>query len=142
MEAGLDSLGAVELRNALADRCRISSLPATAAFDYSSIAAMAAFISTQRLQLADVALQPRGELPELSLEEVQARVAAVVQDMLGPSMQLEQARTHTSFTTSTCLPDARVCMAYMNTPCAMWPSACLLSSDAKCHMRHSIAVAP
>lgn len=46
MEAGLDSLGAVELRNALEARFDVS-LPATATLDYPSITAMAAFIASK-----------------------------------------------------------------------------------------------
>lgn len=45
MEAGLDSLAAVELRNALAEQFRVE-LPATLTFDYPSISAIAAFIGT------------------------------------------------------------------------------------------------
>ena len=45
MEAGLDSLGAVELRNALGHRFGIPT-PATLAFDHPSINALAAFIAS------------------------------------------------------------------------------------------------
>ena len=45
MEAGLDSLGAVELRNALGSRFGIPDLPATLTFDYPYISALASFIS-------------------------------------------------------------------------------------------------
>jgi acyl carrier protein len=44
MEAGLDSLGAVELRNALAEAFRME-LPATLTFDYPSVTAVAGFIT-------------------------------------------------------------------------------------------------
>lgn len=44
MEAGLDSLAAVELRNELGNRFGLD-MPATAMFDYPTISAMAAFIS-------------------------------------------------------------------------------------------------
>lgn len=46
MEAGLDSLGAVELRNSLANRFNIE-FPATLTFDHPTIAALAAFIASR-----------------------------------------------------------------------------------------------
>ena len=46
MEAGLDSLGGVDLRNALEARFSIG-LPATAIIDYPSTAALAAYIVSQ-----------------------------------------------------------------------------------------------
>ena len=46
MEAGLDSLGAVELRNAISDHFSLD-VPAILTFDYPSIASMAAFLAPQ-----------------------------------------------------------------------------------------------
>ena len=56
MEAGLDSLGAVELHNALGDRFGMP-MPATLAFDHPSISALTAFItSTGAAQPAPAAM--------------------------------------------------------------------------------------
>ena len=45
MECGLDSLGAVELRNSLATRFSLTDLPATMTFDHPSVNAIASFIA-------------------------------------------------------------------------------------------------
>ena len=45
MEAGLDSLGAVELRNALGFHFNLPDLPATLTYDYTTIEALADHIS-------------------------------------------------------------------------------------------------
>lgn len=45
MESGLDSLGAVELRNSLASRFGIE-LPPTVTLDYPSVAALAGFVAS------------------------------------------------------------------------------------------------
>ncbi len=49
MEAGLDSLGAVELRNALGSRFNLLDLPATLTYDYTTIKALAEHISGKAL---------------------------------------------------------------------------------------------
>lgn len=45
MECGLDSLGAVELRNSLAARFSLTDLPATLTYDYPTVEAIANFIA-------------------------------------------------------------------------------------------------
>ena len=45
MEAGLDSLGAVELRNTLSQQFEVQ-LPATFTFDYPTVSAMAGYINS------------------------------------------------------------------------------------------------
>ena len=55
MEAGLDSLGAVELRSSLGNAFGID-LPATLTFDYPSIAALSKFLASQ------VAVQPTSQV--------------------------------------------------------------------------------
>jgi acyl carrier protein len=60
MAAGLDSLGAVELRNALQDGAGVE-LPATLMFDYPTVDALACFVSKQ-LQISCPALLP-SDLP-------------------------------------------------------------------------------
>ena len=54
MEAGLDSLGSVELRNALSSRFSIELGP-TATFDYPSIAALAQHVASLVAPATDVA---------------------------------------------------------------------------------------
>ena len=46
MEAGLDSIGAVELRNAISEAFAVE-LPATATFDYPSAEALAKYIASK-----------------------------------------------------------------------------------------------
>lgn len=45
VEAGLDSLGAVELKNALSSRFSLPNLPASLVFDYTSIEAIAGYLA-------------------------------------------------------------------------------------------------
>ena len=52
MEAGLDSLGAVELRNSLATHFAVD-LPSTVTFDYPTIAALANFIASSQLPISN-----------------------------------------------------------------------------------------
>ena len=55
MEAGLDSLGAVELRTALGSQFNLD-LPATVTFDYPSAASLSHFLATQTSATIEVGL--------------------------------------------------------------------------------------
>ena len=48
MEAGVDSLGAVELRNGISAKFGMADLPATLVFDYPTISALAQYLATSR----------------------------------------------------------------------------------------------
>ena len=50
MDSGLDSIGAVEVRNAVASKFGID-LPATVTFDYPSVAALAGFVASRLVRL-------------------------------------------------------------------------------------------
>ena len=63
IEAGLDSLGAVELRNALQSRFGVQ-LPATAVIDYPSVDALTAFVATLVVPSAAAASIVIGALPD------------------------------------------------------------------------------
>ena len=105
-QAGLDSLGAVDLRNAVAAEFGVD-LPATAAFDYPTVAALAAFVAQQAApaEEADTTaasahskrqhLQGSGSSPKeaaggsgsgMSREQVLASVRAAVADAIGASI--------------------------------------------------------
>lgn len=64
MEAGLDSLGAIELRTNLSTHFKLD-LPSTLTFDYPSIVAMSSFIASQLPAVRqNVDITPKMLLPE------------------------------------------------------------------------------
>ena len=96
MQAGLDSLGAVELRNAIASKFSIS-VPATLAFDYPTPAALAEFVAAKvpsRQGLSGggphhAALEETQDLP-FDSEDIKAKIHAIVCAVLGSSISVDQ----------------------------------------------------
>ena len=90
MQAGLDSLGAVELRNTIASQLNIA-IPATLAFDHPTSAAIADHIS---LLIGTRDFEPQAaQLPAsglLSREEVFVAVQAAVGMVLGRQLAADQ----------------------------------------------------
>ena len=90
LEAGVDSLGAVELHNKLEAKLGIE-LPATVTFDYPTTAALASFLAT-RMSSAQpdqpddllASAQPRSQ------ESVQQEIQEILRTMLGTEVQFDQ----------------------------------------------------
>lgn len=98
VQAGLDSLGAVDLCNAIAHSFNIA-LPATAAFDYPSAAALAAFVATQQqtevqatpaVATAPVGLAPDAVPHPLSRTDITDQLSSIVAQVLGVPVAVEQ----------------------------------------------------
>lgn len=92
MEAGLDSLGAVELRNALGARFGME-LPATLVFDNPSVSALAHYLATATPAVAAEASSlpaPPGQARPVL--EVQHDLQQLVAAMLGSEVPSEQVK--------------------------------------------------
>ena len=92
MEAGLDSLGAVELRNQLAAAFPASELPATLTFDYPSIIALASFIASQQRHASSPELVKDSPAPRPALDsaDVLTQVLQIIEGMLGKAVEPAQ----------------------------------------------------
>lgn len=91
--AGLDSLGATDLRKVIADRFG-TSMPATLVFDFPTVRALAPFVA-QRAALAEQAAAPTGQIQGHHLLVAGAETATqvlritldVLADLLGSVIQ-------------------------------------------------------
>jgi len=90
MELGIDSLGAVELKNSLESKFAIT-LPATLSFDYPTASAMANFIATQ-LESSRKSLEgPKSlESNEQDITIVQKVLMDIVKSILGINISIDQ----------------------------------------------------
>ena len=95
MEAGLDSIGAVELRNAVNTKLGIE-LPATATFDYPSADALARFVVQQTAPMSESLghqQQPTQAVATRSMSDqrhIAAQLAATVSELLGFEVPADQ----------------------------------------------------
>ena len=91
MEAGIDSMGATELRDSLSTSTGLD-LPATLIFDHPSVALLAKHLAASVAQ-AELPAAPEELLPEgLSHEEATAQISGIILGLLGSSPPTDQVR--------------------------------------------------
>jgi Phosphopantetheine attachment site len=102
-QSGLDSLGAVELRNALSAKFG-TDLPATVVFDYPTLNAMMEFIASLAAARAPAAEETRAHRRQQAPDSVAATtsdIARLAEDVLGkpvepdmPLMEVNHSKVH------------------------------------------------
>ena len=90
MEAGLDSLAAVELRNQLAARFSVDLAP-TLSFDFPTAAALASHIACKMTDssVEDLSATYAAQ-PGLSLEELEDQIQLVTAEVMGTTVAKHQ----------------------------------------------------
>lgn len=90
MEAGLDSLGAVELRNQVASRYE-TELPATLIFDHPTAAALSGFVHSQMAGHQAATMEGFTSDPApLDVGWLAEEISGLVKDVVGAAVASEQ----------------------------------------------------
>lgn len=112
LEAGVDSLGAVELRNKL-EANLATELPATVTFDYPTTSALASFLATRMFPAQpDQAADAPTSAHARSQDSVERDIQEILRAMLGADIQPNQVRLHNQPFKQTCQMGSS-CLAQM-----------------------------
>lgn len=123
-EAGVDSLGAVELRNKLEASLGVE-LPATVTFDYPTTAALASFLaarmaSTQQDRAANA---PAAEQAR-SQESVEREIQNILHSMLGTEVQVDQVCLDCNWFEMLACSYGAACLPHFAAPTTQYPVVC------------------